>query len=175
MTEFPNREELVAVTDEAVDLNWSQLVLTREPVLKALEEARNKKEISGSLEAKVVIQGNGDSMDVYETHKADLPALFIVSKVSLVNRGDLGLKPGVFSVVVERAEGAKCERCWNYSTRVGESAEWPTVCERCVAALEEIKSYGPEYAAAQQARAAGERKDRADAGAGGDASNRGAS
>ena len=32
--------------------------------------------------------------------------------------------------------GSKCERCWNYSTHVGESADYPTVCERCVAALE---------------------------------------
>ena len=40
-----------------------------------------------------------------------------------------------------RADGAKCERCWNYSTHVGESADYPTVCERCVAALREIEGY----------------------------------
>ena len=40
---------------------------------------------------------------------------------------------------VDRASGKKCERCWNYSTHVGESAEYPTVCERCVAALGEIE------------------------------------
>ena len=39
---------------------------------------------------------------------------------------------------VERAHGTKCERCWNYSTHVGESADYPTLCERCVAALDEI-------------------------------------
>ena len=39
-----------------------------------------------------------------------------------------------------RAQGEKCERCWNYSTRVGESSRYPTVCERCVAALEEIET-----------------------------------
>jgi isoleucyl-tRNA synthetase len=39
---------------------------------------------------------------------------------------------------IERAKGAKCERCWNYSTHVGESADYPTLCERCVAALAEI-------------------------------------
>jgi isoleucyl-tRNA synthetase len=31
-------------------------------------------------------------------------------------------------------------RCWNYSTRVGESQRYPTVCERCVAALDEIET-----------------------------------
>ena len=42
----------------------------------------------------------------------------------------------------ERAHGAKCERCWNYSTHVGENADYPTLCERCVAALAEIEADG---------------------------------
>ncbi len=42
-------------------------------------------------------------------------------------------------VTVARAHGEKCERCWNYSTRVGESSKYPTVCERCVTALQEIE------------------------------------
>jgi isoleucyl-tRNA synthetase len=33
------------------------------------------------------------------------------------------------------AEGQKCERCWNYSTHVGESSEDPAICDRCVEAL----------------------------------------
>jgi isoleucyl-tRNA synthetase len=41
------------------------------------------------------------------------------------------------AIKIERALGAKCERCWNYSVRVGESAVHPTFCERCVAAIEE--------------------------------------
>ena len=49
--------------------------------------------------------------------------------------------PGL-SVAVQRADGAKCERCWNYSTHVGENADYPTVCERCVKALTEIEESG---------------------------------
>jgi isoleucyl-tRNA synthetase len=44
------------------------------------------------------------------------------------------------------ADGKKCERCWNYSVHVGEDWRWPTVCERCSAALNEI-GYPPEEAA----------------------------
>jgi isoleucyl-tRNA synthetase len=29
----------------------------------------------------------------------------------------------------------KCDRCWNYSPHVGESAEHPLLCERCIPAL----------------------------------------
>jgi isoleucyl-tRNA synthetase len=47
-----------------------------------------------------------------------------------------------FMTGVARAEGEKCERCWNYSARVGESARYPTACERCVPALAEIEREG---------------------------------
>jgi isoleucyl-tRNA synthetase len=32
---------------------------------------------------------------------------------------------------VSRAEGSKCERCWNFSPRVGSFPEHPTLCSRC--------------------------------------------
>ena len=32
-------------------------------------------------------------------------------------------------------DGQKCDRCWNYSTHVGESAQDPTICDRWVEAL----------------------------------------
>jgi len=47
--------------------------------------------------------------------------------------------PDELTVTIIRAHGEKCERCWNYSTRVGESSRYPTVCERCVDALQEIE------------------------------------
>jgi isoleucyl-tRNA synthetase len=40
-----------------------------------------------------------------------------------------------WTIAVVNAEGQKCDRCWNYSTHVGESAEHPLICDRCVAAL----------------------------------------
>ena len=51
-------------------------------------------------------------------------------------------------IKIDRALGTKCERCWNYSTHVGENADYPTVCERCVAALTEIERDKTEESAA---------------------------
>ena len=36
---------------------------------------------------------------------------------------------------IEKADGEKCPRCYNYSTRIGESVEHPHICDRCVGAL----------------------------------------
>jgi hypothetical protein len=38
-------------------------------------------------------------------------------------------------VKVERADGQKCPRCWNYHTVIGNPLE---VCDRCVLAINEM-------------------------------------
>jgi len=39
-------------------------------------------------------------------------------------------------VGVVRAEGQKCERCWIYSPTVGKSEKHPTICSKCIEAIE---------------------------------------
>ena len=47
---------------------------------------------------------------------------------------------GSVHVEVRKADGAKCDRCWNYSTHVGEDKNYPAVCERCSAVLKELEN-----------------------------------
>ena len=44
-------------------------------------------------------------------------------------------EPVPLTVSVTNAEGEKCERCWKYSEDVGESKEYPAVCNRCAKSL----------------------------------------
>ena len=117
--------------------NWDSLFEIRDDVLQSLEAARVAKQIGSSLEARLEISAAGDSYDLLVRHREDLRYIFIVSQVDVV-RSDEGASGVVVKVLP--ADGKKCERCWNYSTRVGESTRYPDVCERCVAALEEIES-----------------------------------
>lgn len=41
----------------------------------------------------------------------------------------------VVGVGIVKADGEKCDRCWNYSIHVGESYKHPLLCERCIPAL----------------------------------------
>ncbi|HLO00322.1 MAG TPA: isoleucine--tRNA ligase [Pyrinomonadaceae bacterium] len=117
--------------------DWEQLFEIRDEVLQSLEEARIAKAIGSSLEARLEISAAGDSYDLLVRYRDQLRYIFIVSQVDVL-RSDEGAAGVV--VKVFPAAGSKCERCWNYSTRVGESARYPNVCERCVAALEEIEA-----------------------------------
>ncbi|NIU86189.1 MAG: hypothetical protein GWN56_02475, partial [Nitrosopumilaceae archaeon] len=41
-------------------------------------------------------------------------------------------------VAVNKAPGEKCERCWTYRTSVGSNKHHPSICSRCIEALEEM-------------------------------------
>jgi isoleucyl-tRNA synthetase len=129
LAEFPKTS---GERDEKLLANWERLFAIRDDVLKKLEDARNAKEIGSSLAAKVVLTVDKETMMFLLPYYENLRYIFIVSQVE-VHEGD------GFSVEIQKAHGEKCERCWNYSARVGESEKYPTVCERCVAALSEIE------------------------------------
>ena len=108
-------------------------------MLKALEEARNQKLIGTGLEAQVTLTTADPVYSLLKRNEGQLRYLFIVSAVSLVQGSGNGSGGGVH-VEVKKADGIKCERCWNYSTHVGEDKNYPTVCERCSAVLKEIET-----------------------------------
>jgi isoleucyl-tRNA synthetase len=63
--------------------------------------------------------------------------VFIVSAVTLEQKSGNGT--GAVTVAVNKADGQKCDRCWNYSVHVGDDKSYPTVCERCSAVLNELE------------------------------------
>jgi isoleucyl-tRNA synthetase len=120
--------------DSALAQRWEQLLKIRESVQAALEAKRRDKVIGSSLEAKVLIEANPDRFDFLKTYEKDLPAVFIVSKVELIRVTNLPHHPD-FDVKVFKADGSKCERCWNYRDTVGKDPEHPTLCDRCLEAI----------------------------------------
>jgi isoleucyl-tRNA synthetase len=145
MATFPVAAELERVLEDARAKNWDRLLLVREEVLKALEPVRAAKTISSGLEARVTLVADADLAGLLRKYGAYLPGLFIVSQVEIADgkvEGAAACGIEGLQIRIERAQGKKCERCWNYSTHVGESADYPTLCERCVAALHEIERDG---------------------------------
>jgi isoleucyl-tRNA synthetase len=137
---FPSEAEITAATDSkssTLDAEWTSLRSVRDDVLKALEEARNNKLIGTGLEAQVSITAADPLHALLKRHQAELRYLFIVSAVE-TRLGTSSEGASAVKVEIKKADGKKCERCWNYSTHVGEDQDYPTICERCSAALKEI-------------------------------------
>jgi isoleucyl-tRNA synthetase len=123
---------------EKNEQEWATLRSVRDDVLKALEEARNNKLIGTGLEAHVILSAAEPVYSVLAKHAGELRYLFIVSAVTLTPAAGNGT--GSVHAEVKKADGLKCERCWNYSTHVGEDKNYPGVCERCSAVLKELET-----------------------------------
>src|ERR1019366_1740822 len=67
---FPSAEDLETHLHPHKNENWKELLILRTAVLKDLEEARNLKKISGSLEAKVKLRSKGALLEVLNVYRS---------------------------------------------------------------------------------------------------------
>lgn len=109
--------------DDKIKEKWEKIVSLKEEVAKKLEEARAEKIIGHSLNAKVILSAEAEEYNFLKEVENELVTVFIVSDLEIVN--------GKKDIKIEVAQGEKCERCWMYSTTVGEDKENPTICHRC--------------------------------------------
>ena len=88
--------------------------------------------IGNPLEAKVVIRASGEVASLLQRHQDDLRYICIVFQVEVHEAPDA---TDSLRIEVLKADGQKCERCWNYSVQVEKDTVHPTLCERCVPAV----------------------------------------
>jgi len=135
LTQFPQVHSQYFNAD--LGERWKAMIDAKSEIAKAIEQARKEKVIGHSLDARVSIAAPEKMRALFETHLEDLRALLIVSQLQISEEKDLvhpyqsAELPGL-SVGVEKARGAKCERCWIYDESIGADSAHPTVCGRCV-------------------------------------------
>ncbi|MBC7188858.1 class I tRNA ligase family protein, partial [Candidatus Aerophobetes bacterium] len=121
--------------DPELEERWEKIMQVRERVLKEMEKARQAKKISSSLEASLTFYLPSQFFVIFNRLGEEaLKEIFIVSQVKVKASQD----DTDFKVQVEKAEGGKCERCWNYSTTVGQQRGHPTLCARCRQVVENL-------------------------------------
>ncbi|NLY56233.1 MAG: isoleucine--tRNA ligase [Firmicutes bacterium] len=136
LTSWPEvRQEYL---DPELAEKWNRILAVREEVNRALEAARNAKMIGNSLEAKVVLYSNNPQLyELLAGFADELATIFIVSAAEVAPLGlaappeALPATDGGLAIMVERAPGEKCERCWVYSPQLGVDANHPKLCPRC--------------------------------------------
>ncbi|ALJ23603.1 isoleucine--tRNA ligase [Lactobacillus gallinarum] len=123
--------------DELLE-NWAKFMKLRDDVLKALEDARNKKLIGKSFEAAVTIYPDKETKAMLDELDADVREILIVSKLTIsddeapVDAEQLANA----TVVVKHAEGEVCPRCRMIRTDIGANSKLPMLCGRCAEIVE---------------------------------------
>ena len=117
---------------------WVELFALRERALPLLETARQQKVIGKALDAHLDFSLTPEIEMKVGMVREELRELLNVSGL----RFDTSFYPsaketGGVTILVGKAAGQKCERCWHWETDVGTNAEHPTICGRCVKAVTE--------------------------------------
>ena len=133
LSDFPVAKQ--EFLDNGLEEKWKGLIELRNEINKALEIKRAEKFIGNPLEAKVTIKLPEKYGERVSSCSDFLPALLLVSAAEIAGDALSGAYESAvvegLQVLVERAPGEKCQRCWNWSTKVGTFSEEPELCERC--------------------------------------------
>ncbi len=127
--------------------DWEKIRAVRDALMPGIEKKRATGLIGSSLDAKIYMKTeHSDLARVLKDNWKELERIFIVSQVHWMDNDSAGredlncsLSPSAeqakITIVVEKADGAKCERCWHYSVQAGHFQDHPTLCERCIEAI----------------------------------------
>jgi isoleucyl-tRNA synthetase len=124
----------VKLRDEALDARWQKLMEVRGAAALELEKMRQSGAIGKSLEAQVTIAPESEETGkLLERFGPLLETVLIVSAVRLA-----APTGGATQVSVGRADGAKCVRCWRWTTDVGADTAHPQLCGRCAETVKDF-------------------------------------
>ena len=126
--------------DENINEKWDSILKVRELVNRAIEPLRIDKKVGSSLEVAVYIDASvkENVQKALVASKEDLSTIFIVSQAFV--EGEMpedilnSYESDGFKIIVGKAIGEKCERCWKYRP-LGVDSENPAICKECLEAL----------------------------------------
>ena len=127
------RQDNLGSGQKNVDQELSGLIELVPLAAKALEELRTAGQIGSSFDAQInILTKTQDRYTFLQSCNIELGEIFKVSQVKVTldkaNAEDLSVK-------VQKAEGTKCLRCWNYSLEVGKNQRHPLICDHCLEAM----------------------------------------
>lgn len=141
--EFPKKDPLYAQEAGAageinIDKELGPVIDLIPEVAKALEEKRGQGIIGSSFDAQIILLTNERKRYTFlRSLQLDLVEIYKVSQVGIelteaLNPETRSKIHNDIAIVVKKADGQKCDRCWNYSDSVGASGQHPSICARCL-------------------------------------------
>ena len=128
-TEVNHMVPEIADADELLT-KWDAIRNVRAEVLKRIEELRTQNLVGSSLQAECSIAAHGATYRALASMGDELRFVMMTSKAQLSETAD-----DTLVIDVKATEQKKCERCWHYVCSVGENAEHPGLCARCITNL----------------------------------------
>jgi isoleucyl-tRNA synthetase len=125
--------------------DWSHIRQVRDVITPFLEKKRSAGMIGASLDARIYLKTDHPELTrILKENWKELPRVLIVSQLDWLEGERAGTEEAFYRsgdidaklwIAVDKAEGLKCVRCWNYSKVVGTDTEHPGLCGKCLDAI----------------------------------------
>ncbi len=128
-------EEEGILLDEQNRARWAKLFDVRSAIIRAIEPMRKDGVIGHSLDTRIVLYASDHIQEVLKN--MDMRAICIVSQYQCSPLAEAPANAVRFedmediAIMVEKAQGEKCLRCWIYDTALGSDAQHQGLCPRC--------------------------------------------
>jgi len=116
---------------------WKVILQVRDGVNKAIEPLRVDKVVGSSLQANVIVYGDATVLALLTILQDELRFVFITGYTSVLPLSEapadaIEIEGVPSKVVVQVSQDKKCARCWHYRDDIGQHADHPELCQRCV-------------------------------------------
>lgn len=126
-------------SEEIINDNyWNVFFNIRNAVNRSIEKSRMSGIIRGSLEASVVLYASSELAKYLRVMQDELSFGLLISSVIILDYCEIDSKiqiqeemPGL-KIVLKKAEGKKCLRCWHYRTDLNKNTSYVDICKRCI-------------------------------------------
>ena len=110
---------------------WEKIIKLRDKILKEIENARDAKIIGDSLEAEINLDLNDEYYNLVSANTKIFKEILVVSKINLK-------KSEKEKISIQKSNGKKCPRCWNWFLDDTSKNKLPELCTRCSLEIEEL-------------------------------------
>jgi isoleucyl-tRNA synthetase len=127
----------VNLTGDFTNSFWQQILAVKNEVNRCIEMTRKDGKIKGSLQAEVTLYVNNELFTLLNKLDDELRFVLITSSATVIESDDtpedaVTTEVQGLSVLVSVSTAQKCSRCWHHRVDVGNHAEHPELCDRCV-------------------------------------------
>lgn len=121
--------------------SWKIFFNIRNKVNKIIEQARVDAVIKGSLEASIILYADPNLIKQLRIFSNELSFGLLISSFVILEYNQLHIseheqkklnKDLKLKIVLTKAKGDKCLRCWNFTLEINQYKNYPNVCSRCV-------------------------------------------
>ncbi|WP_434778348.1 isoleucine--tRNA ligase [Neisseria sp. Ec49-e6-T10] len=124
--EFPH---IAPATEQELITKWEAIREVRLAINKELERLRVDDQLGSSLQASIHIHAPEAIYLHLNSIGEELRFIFLVSECTLSKADSL-------TIEAKPLNYKKCERCWHYTTDVGNDTKHPCLCSRCISNIE---------------------------------------